>query len=260
MSTSEQSAAQFPAEGAAQGGAAGTASGEQAQAGTAASEQGRASESRGPVGQGDHVVKKGECMGSIAQDHGFFWETLWNDEHNAELKNVRKDPNVIYPGDRVHIPDKDEKQQPGATEQRHRFRLKGTPAKLRLRFLNEGQPRANEKYTLDVDGKSFSGKTNAQGELTHSIPPDARKGKLLLGEDQEEFNLDLGHVDPVEQVSGLQHRLRNLGFPCGEEEGEGVMGPGTEAALKRFQKSSGLQETGKPDPATREKLVEAHGC
>ncbi|MGC9973362.1 MAG: LysM domain-containing protein [Bryobacteraceae bacterium] len=46
-----------------------------------------------------HVVKQGDCMSSIADQYGFFWETLWNHERNAQLKERRKNPNVLMAGD-----------------------------------------------------------------------------------------------------------------------------------------------------------------
>ena len=95
------------------------------------------------AGQGNYFVKQGDCIYSIAKAHGFLWETLWDLPENAELKQMRKDPAVLYPGDRVFIPDLRKKEEPGETEKRHRFRLKGTPSKLVLRFLDDkGQPRA----------------------------------------------------------------------------------------------------------------------
>lgn len=88
----------------------------------------------------DHEVKQGDCIGSIAHEHGFFWETIWNDPKNAELRSKRKDPNILKEGDVVHIPDKTLKEHPGATEKRHTFVLKGAPAKLRFRIMEEPKP------------------------------------------------------------------------------------------------------------------------
>ena len=80
----------------------------------------------------NYTVKQGDCISSIAQKHGLFWDKVWNHPKNANLQERRKDPNVLSPGDVVFVPDKDEKEESGATEQRHRFKRKGVPEKLRI--------------------------------------------------------------------------------------------------------------------------------
>ncbi|MFZ2148954.1 MAG: peptidoglycan-binding domain-containing protein [Sedimentisphaerales bacterium] len=204
-----------------------------------------------------YTVKQGECIESIAFDNGFFWETVWKDSQNAELKQKRKDPNVLLAGDEVFIPDKREKTESGATEERHRFRKKGVPAMLRIRLIDDDKPRANESYTLEIDGELFSGTTDDDGTLEHPISPGAKKGRLLVGEEQDEYLLDLGYLDPVDEIAGVQGRLNNLGFHCGAVDG--VLGPKTEAALTDFQKRCGLPESGKIDQATRDKLIDIYG-
>ncbi len=49
-------------------------------------------------------------------------------------------------------------------------------------------------------------------------------------------------------VRNIQARLRSLGFYRGSADG--VWGPGTQAAIERFQQGRGLQATGQPTPAT----------
>jgi len=206
----------------------------------------------------DYNVKQGDCLSSIAARHGLFWEKVWNHPKNARLKEQRKDPNVLYPGDVVFVPDKEKKEESGATEQRHRFRKKATPAKLRLELKHGEKPRANEPYTFEIDGQLFSGTTDDDGKLEHRIPPNAKRGKLLLGENKEEFQLDLGHLDPIEEVSGVQARLNNLGFDCGKVDE--ILGPKTETAINDFQKQNKLKITGKIDQQTRDKLKQVYGC
>ena len=73
-------------------------------------------------------------------------------------------------------------------------------------------------YQIKIDGKAEKGKTDAEGVLKHRIPPNAHRGRLLLNPgtpEEEEHLLNLGYVDPVEQVTGVQARLRNLGYECG---------------------------------------------
>jgi len=84
----------------------------------------------------NHTVAQGECLSSIAAQAGFTVDTLWNLPQNAQLKQLRKDPNVLYPNDVVFIPDKRLKEIPSATEKRHPFVKKGSAAKLKIRLLD----------------------------------------------------------------------------------------------------------------------------
>ncbi len=89
----------------------------------------------------EHIVAPGECISSVAYQHGFFWETLWNHGDNAGLKKERKDPNVLHPGDVVVIPDLTVKEESCATEQVHEFRLKGVPARLNIKVVRPKAPK-----------------------------------------------------------------------------------------------------------------------
>ena len=204
-----------------------------------------------------YVIKEGECLFSIAQRHGLFWKKIWAHPKNSELQRRRRDPNILHPGDVVFIPEKEEKQENGSTELRHRFRKKGVPAKVRLRLMRHNRPRPNESYVLEVDGTLSSGTTDTDGMLEHSIPPNAKKGKLYVGKRREEYVLNLGHMDPLNELIGIQKRLNNLGFHCGPANG--VLGPRTTDALKTFQKKHNLPESGEADEATKNKLTEVYG-
>jgi len=203
-----------------------------------------------------HTVQQGECLASIGKKYGMPWRTIWNHPKNAELKGNRKDPNVLYPGDILYVPDREEKQENGATEERHRFQLKETSTKFRLRLFREGQPRDQMPYVLEIDGQLFSGKTNDEGWLEHRIPPDAQRGRLVLNQGVEEYSLRLGHLDPVGKIRGAQQRLKNLGFYGGEIDG--IMGPQTQAAIAHFQRSQGLRQTEKIDQPTSNALKDYH--
>jgi len=217
------------------------------------------SQRQGPVGQGDYVVKKGDCISSIAMDTGHFWETIWKDTANAELKRVRKDPNVLLEGDRVTIPEVKLKEEPGETDRCHRFRRRGEPAKLRLRFYACGKPLANKPYRIDIDGqRTIEGTLDGDGSLEVGIPGMAKMARVVVGEpnNEEGYEFNLGSVDPVTELSGVQQRLTNLGYPCLMEE---RLGDSTQAAILAFQKDKGLSETGQPDQGTQQALVDSHG-
>lgn len=206
-----------------------------------------------------HTVKQGECIESIAFENGLFWEVIWDDPNNAQLKQKRKDHNALMPGDEVFIPEKREKTVECQTEKIHRFRRKGVPSKLDVILKRQDKPLANEPYVLDIDGSLFSGTTNSKGQIEQNIPPNAKSGKLTVGKDPdtEEYELFLGHVNPFEEVTGAQIRLNNLGFSCGDPDGK--MTPRTVAAVKAFQEREGLKKTGEIDPETMNAIKEKHG-
>lgn len=218
-----------------------------------------ATASHGPVGTGEYVVKQGDCIESIAQKHGLFWQTIWNHPENLELKKANRDANALLPGDRVFIPSIQIKKETAATDTRHRYRRKGVPSKMRIVFKDEeDKPRAGIRYVLKLDGVLESGKTNNEGAVEYAIKPDASIGKLTLEcEDGiEEYEVQLGFVDPVTEVSGIQERLANLGFSSGPADGE--LGPITQDALRTFQKAEGIKDTGEPDQQTLQKLESEH--
>ena len=273
----------------------------------------------------DYKVADGDCLSSIAFARGFFWETLWNLGENAELKNKRKDPNILHPGDVLHIPDLRLKEESCATENEYKFKLKGVPAKLKLKLMRpkpkekkkesssspapgggpspggmggllgavssalglptggggdsnplshgadpdfkpppqfEEEPLANADYILEVDGEKVAeGKSDGNGVITIPLMPSAEEGTLTVNkgkEDERVLTLALGGMDPVEEVSGVRKRLRNLGYFCQVQGPEDA--PDLKAALKKFQEKNSLNVSGNLDDATRSKLKELHGC
>lgn len=202
------------------------------------------------------TVSPGDSIPSIAKENGFFWETIWNHPNNAALKAKRKDPNLLFDGDEVYVPDLDLKQESRGVDARHKFKVKGEQVKFKLQLLMMGQPRANEAYTLVVDGTIYSGTTTGDGRLEHVLPANARSGVLKLKGGKEEYPVRIGHLNPIDTVSGVQQRLNNLGFNCGAENGE--LSETLKAALVAFQSKYQLSPTGEIDGPTKAKLEERH--
>ena len=199
-------------------------------------------------------VGEGESTSSLAQKNGFFWRTIWEHGANAELKSLRKDPNVLFADDEIFIPEKQFKDLSKPTDQMHKFKRKGEPCKLKVQLMKAGKPRKNEKYVLNLDGKLIDGTTDGDGEFEHFIPGDSRSALLMLRNGQEVIPLRLGDLDPCDQATGIQQRLNNLGFDCGSEDGE--IGDASKEAIKKFQEAYKLEVTGQADDATKNKLKE----
>jgi N-acetylmuramoyl-L-alanine amidase len=216
-----------------------------------------------------HTVEQGEYLASIAKDYGFAdWRTIYDHPNNAELKKTRPNPNILLPGDEIFIPDKELKKESCATERHWRFQVKVPKAWLRLVVKDsEGKVFENEPYTLVVAAETFQGNTDGAGSLKHKIPIGIEYGQLSLDKLGLIWPLKIGHLDPINDgddeaaiISGVQARLNNLGFHCGEVDGE--LDGDTTAAVMEFQRTvlNRDEPTGELDSETLDKLRAEHGC
>src|SRR5262245_21063154 len=158
-----------------------------------------------------HTVEQGQCINSIAYEAGFFPDTIWNHADNKELKEKRKNMDMLLAGDVDTIPDKKPKELSKPAEKLHKFNRNGMPKKLRLKLVSAGKPLKNAKCKLQLGDVTKEVTTNGEGVLEHWIPPNATTAHLTLP-DGSEMELALGHRDPIETVSGLQDRLHALGY------------------------------------------------
>src|SRR5690349_12704101 len=127
-----------------------------------------------------YVTKQGDCIHSIAFEKGFFPDTLWNHADNKNLKNLRKDPHVLLPGDIVSIPDKRLKEISKPAESRHRFRRKGVPKQMRVQLAEGTNPLKNTQCKVNVAGREFEATSDGDGWLKIPIPPNASSAKIKL--------------------------------------------------------------------------------
>lgn len=234
-----------------------------------------------------HVVAQGDSVESIAHDARLPWEVVWNAAANADLRKARKSPHVLLPGDQVVIPDVQAKTVTRSAGNAYKFKLTRSMSVVRVRFLVDGRARASAAYKFAVDDEKVrEGTTNGDGVLEEKVSPaavraivrfarkpvtdpdydpapykgdgeadsesDDAQPRSKKGDDEDEYVLDLRHLDPASEVTGAQGRLRNLGYPCGDIDG--VLGPRTKEALRAFQKDNALEVTGELDDATESKL------
>src|SRR5579863_10101544 len=125
---------------------------------------------------GMHTVEQGEYLAYIAAQYGFTnWQTIWNHPQNADLKNLRQNPNVLFPGDQVYIPDLELQTLSKPTDNTHTFKLKLNTLKLRLTLQDMYEkPIANAKCLLVVDGNSYNVTTDGSGNINQAIPNTAQ--------------------------------------------------------------------------------------
>ncbi len=192
-----------------------------------------------------HIVKKSECFASIAQKYGFHdAEIIYNDPANSELRSKRDNLHVLVEGDLIYIPEKLNKTRKLAANSAVTFTVKGLLTELHLVIEGtDAKPLCNKLYELEVAGELYSGKTDDNGCIRQKVPASGEVAKLsvYLSDDLKDnlyWRLQMGCLEPVDTLSGVQARLNNLGFNAGIEDGE--FGEKTEQAIFAFKQLHNL--------------------
>jgi N-acetylmuramoyl-L-alanine amidase len=203
-----------------------------------------------------YTVKQGDYLVKIARENGFLDDrTIWEHPQNKSLKEKRKNPGVLFPGDVIFIPDCQDKEESGATGQKHRFEL--SVAKNQLRLILEdlyGNRIGNARCELHVNGTVFNVTSMADGKIEQQIPIDAQEAELIVTDGDTslkgvKLNVQIGHLDPVEERSGQKARLSNLGYYLGRLEDDDDLQ--FRCAVEEFQCDNGLQVDGDCGPKTQ---------
>lgn len=222
------------------------------------------------------------------------WKTIWDDKANKALKRKRGNPNLLFKGDKIILPQSDKKKESKKTDKLHSFEVSNLTPSLNLRILNiDFTPLKKAKYELTIKGvdEPKRGKTDDKGEIKiEKMPPSTKEAVLVVtvppqkikdegaqggdevlrskvevkGDVPLTWKLKIGGLNPIREkapdkkcVSGVQQRLNNLGIDSGPVDGK--MGPNTKAAIETFQCLFKLTKDGDPaQEATQEELEKVH--
>lgn len=210
-----------------------------------------------------HVVEQGDCLHHLADRYGFEkWQSIYDHPDNAELRSARPNPELLYPGDRVFIPDRASKAEACATNRTHAFRVNRPKVKLHVFLTDDNkQPLKNVRYAVRARRFDVEGKTTSEGLVDQLVPASLSSTQLLVWLDDESetpdlaYTLQLGGLDPIDKVSGVRERLRNLGYRLtGDDERSESMA----AAIRAFRADHGLEDSVELDDEFRVRLLRAH--
>jgi hypothetical protein len=162
---------------------------------------------------------------------------VFDDPNNASLK-AERDPHVLFPGDKLFIPDHTDKQIPRQTDKQHVFSVNATQLLLRLRLLDvDAKPIADAPCDVGLEAGTAAqtDKTDAKGILEEPLSSNVKKGEVVaqippkkegpappkddpdppVPEQKAKFDLIIGALNPETKLSGQQARLNNLGYFAG---------------------------------------------
>jgi N-acetylmuramoyl-L-alanine amidase len=215
----------------------------------------------------DYIVQQGDYISKLANERGLSdFATIWDHPANQELKKQRTTPNVLNPGDKLFIPDKEVRTEVRSTDAKHEFVLSGKPLKLRIVIHDMAEkPVSGKPCDLKVTGSPDITplSTDGAGMVEREIKPDAAAGEFKLKDAGLPIDLDLklqiGHLDPLDTVTGQKGRLNNLGYDAGVVNDEKTLQ--FQSAVEEFQCDQKLLPVdGICGPKTQGKLKLAYGC
>lgn len=218
-----------------------------------------------------YTVKQGDTLLRIAKQFGFETsKALYMHADNAAFRSLRPNPDVMYPGDVLNIPENATNVFTAQTNRRHRFVVcrEDEPEQETLQMTlkdSSGSYLANVRSELKVGGQTLKTETDKKGNLTIALPEtDATDGELYIYSDENstepshQLTVQLAHLDPIDTLSGIQARCNNLGYYCGTVDG--IMGDNTRNGVQAFQADNGLVKDGEPGSKTQHKLLKQYGC
>lgn len=209
------------------------------------------------TGPGAYTVAQGDHIASVAADAGFLsWRTIWDDGKNSAIREKRN-PNVLYPGDVLEIPAKQKKEESIPTTEYSTFQTIGDPVQLKIVVQDwAGNAIVDTELDIQLDGGEKI-RTAGDGSATKKTvdPQGQREGTLVVK--GYALALKLGHLDPVEELSGQVWRLNNLGYRAGEPADTSNMD--FRSAVEEFQCDNSLTVDGICGPNTQAKLKDVHG-
>ena len=210
-----------------------------------------------------YVVRKGDFLLKIALKMGFDADTIWQDPKNADLRKSRPSMNVLCVGDVLYVPKKPARKwkslQVGS---KNPFKANVPTVQVAVTFVLEGKPLASEACTIRELPDLGTLTTTSDGTLRFEVP-------LAIVVATVEFSavplvqpLFIGHLDPVNEPSGVYQRLRNLGYVLDDPgDGAAVDEQSLREPLGAFQADQGLADTsGTLNDDVRAKLKSVYGC
>ena len=202
-----------------------------------------------------HVIQQGEYLQQLAHRFGFVAEDVWGHERNAELRARRPNPAMLAPGDCLVIPVIEREGLPLQLGTANRYQAIIPTAAIEIVLRD----RANERYVIEgLPAGDQEGVTDAGGVVRFRAPISVSEVTIQLVDRDVSHHVRIGHLDPIEEDSGVRQRLRHLGY-LGHRGGLALSDDSYRRAIASFQTDSDLEATGSLDATTRQKLLEVHG-
>jgi len=160
-----------------------------------------------------YIICQGDYLLKLAHQFGFDPDVVWNDDENAQLRQLRPNPNILFAGDILYIPD-----EAGAPPRALNVTTGSTntfvtnPPTVTLTVCFSDAPFASKAYSVQELPELAGLTTDGNGVLTFTAPVTLETATVVFTDPAATFAFQVGNIDPIDTLSGIFQRLQNLGF------------------------------------------------
>ena len=165
-----------------------------------------------------YVIRQGDYLLRLADKFGFDAETVWNDPENVSLRQagrLSQDPNILDPTDMLYIPSSAPPVMHSlSTGTTNTFTAAAVPSvTVTHQFLGDDpKTYASKAYSISELSDLTGLTTDENGVLTFQAPTTLVNATVVFSDTGESWVLAIGHLDPIETLSGVHQRLQHLGY------------------------------------------------
>jgi hypothetical protein len=214
-----------------------------------------------------YVIRQGDYLTRLAARRGFDADEVWNHSKNADLRQLRSNPNMLLPGDVLYVPSDPPSGVSISSGGSHDLKAKVPTVKVELIMKDLDEPMANEAYVVEGlgrPGEPVEGTTDGEGKITLDVPSSVREVRVVFRERGLAIPVLIGDLDPPNDASGIRQRLQHLGhygwYGGGDDGDENLDQEELDRrAIAAFQAAQGREVTGELDDETRDAIVDVHG-
>jgi hypothetical protein len=160
-------------------------------------------------------VCQGDFLASLAHQFGFDADTIWKDPKNAQLQQLRPNPNILYATDILYIPLQGAPPAMTNLETGSMNSFVSDPPTVTITHTFVGDDPstyASQAYTIQELDSLTGLTTDGSGTLTFKAPVSMQAATIVFTGTGETWALSIGGLDPIDTLSGVFQRLQNLGY------------------------------------------------
>jgi hypothetical protein len=236
-----------------------------------------------------YVIRQGDYLARLAYRFGFDADTVWSGPENEQLRQdgrLSQDPNILRPTDMLYIPVPNEPPVTHSlsTGTTNTFVADVPAVTVTVKFTDPAL--ASQPYAVRELPELTSVTSAGDGTVTFSAPVLLRTATIVFADSGATFVCNIGHLDPIDSLTGVFQRLQHLGFIGDDATCDASDLELPRAALRAFKAAqagaqdssdpsnsqpppssgaasaedhAGLNDDGTLDNATAKQLLAAHG-